>query len=64
VHVELDRARAIRLAARLARPGDVVLLLGKGHEAAQEIEGTKHPWDDAAELRFALQRDIRVKHSD
>jgi hypothetical protein len=30
----------------------------------QEIEGTKHPWDDAAELRFALQRDIRVKHSD
>jgi UDP-N-acetylmuramoyl-L-alanyl-D-glutamate--2,6-diaminopimelate ligase len=64
VHVELDRARAIGLAARLARPGDVVLLLGKGHEVTQEIEGTKHPWDDAAELRFALQRDIRVEHSD
>jgi UDP-N-acetylmuramoyl-L-alanyl-D-glutamate--2,6-diaminopimelate ligase len=54
VRVELDRRRAIRYAVRLAEPGDVVLLVGKGHERSQEIAGTKHAWDDAAELRRAL----------
>jgi len=57
VQIELDRRRAIRLAARLARPGDTVLLLGKGHEATQETGGTKQPWDDPAELRAALDPD-------
>lgn len=55
VRVELDRRRAIRLAARLAEPGDVVLAVGKGHETTQEVRSTKHPWDDAAELRAALR---------
>src|SRR5205823_5193897 len=55
VRVELDRSNAIRRAARLARPGDVILLLGKGHETFQEIAGVKHSWDDAAELRRALR---------
>jgi UDP-N-acetylmuramoyl-L-alanyl-D-glutamate--2,6-diaminopimelate ligase len=55
VRVELDRHRAIRHAVRLARPGDVILLVGKGHERSQEIAGTKHAWDDAAELRHALE---------
>jgi UDP-N-acetylmuramoyl-L-alanyl-D-glutamate--2,6-diaminopimelate ligase len=54
VRVALDRRRAIREAVRLAEPGDVVLLAGKGHERSQEIAGTKHAWDDAAELRRAL----------
>jgi UDP-N-acetylmuramoyl-L-alanyl-D-glutamate--2,6-diaminopimelate ligase len=54
VRVELDRRRAIRHAVGLAKPGDVVLLVGKGHERSQEIAGTKHAWDDAAELRHAL----------
>ena len=54
VRVELDRRRAIREAVRLAEPGDIVLLAGKGHERSQEIAGTKHAWDDAAELRRAL----------
>ena len=54
VRVELDRRRAIRQAVRLAKPGDVILLVGKGHERSQEIAGTKHAWDDFAELRNAL----------
>jgi UDP-N-acetylmuramoyl-L-alanyl-D-glutamate--2,6-diaminopimelate ligase len=54
VRVELDRRRAIQHAASIAAPGDVILLVGKGHERSQEIAGTKHAWDDAAELRHAL----------
>ena len=55
VRVELDRRRALQLAARVAKPGDIVLAVGKGHETSQEIAGAKHPWDDAAELRAALR---------
>ena len=29
-----------------ARPGDIVLIAGKGHETGQEIDGVKHPFDD------------------
>jgi UDP-N-acetylmuramoyl-L-alanyl-D-glutamate--2,6-diaminopimelate ligase len=54
VHVELDRRRAIRLAALLAAPGDLVLVLGKGHETAQQVAAISQPWDDARELRAAL----------
>jgi len=46
VHVEVDRRRAIALALRLARPGDVVILAGKGHETYQEIAGRRLPFDD------------------
>jgi UDP-N-acetylmuramoyl-L-alanyl-D-glutamate--2,6-diaminopimelate ligase len=56
VHLELVRRRAIQLAARLAVPGDIVLLLGKGHETSQQIAGTKHAWDDVVELHAALDR--------
>ena len=49
-----DRAEAIRRAAALARPGDVVLIAGKGHETTQEIAGVKHPFDDRIALRDAL----------
>jgi UDP-N-acetylmuramoyl-L-alanyl-D-glutamate--2,6-diaminopimelate ligase len=37
-----------------AKPGDAVVVAGKGHEAGQEIQGVKHPFDDAAELAAAL----------
>jgi UDP-N-acetylmuramoyl-L-alanyl-D-glutamate--2,6-diaminopimelate ligase len=37
-----------------ARPGDVVLIAGKGHEAYQEVAGVKRPFDDLAEARRAL----------
>ncbi len=42
-----DRRAAIHAILRLARPGDIVLLCGKGHETYQEIEGIRHPFDDA-----------------
>lgn len=45
-----DRREAIRTACALARPADVVLVAGKGHENYQEIAGTRHPFDDRREL--------------
>lgn len=50
-----DRAAAIRTAIEHAAPGDVVLLLGKGHEGSIEYAEGKVPWDEAAEARAALQ---------
>ena len=41
-----DRRSAIRLALQLARPGDVVAILGKGHELGQEVAGTVLPFSD------------------
>ena len=52
--VELDRQRAIALAIEAARPGDIVLLAGKGHEDYQIVGTTKRPFDDRAEARAAL----------
>jgi UDP-N-acetylmuramoyl-L-alanyl-D-glutamate--2,6-diaminopimelate ligase len=41
-----DRDRAIAQAIQLARPGDVVGLLGKGHEKSMSYLGVEHPWSD------------------
>jgi UDP-N-acetylmuramoyl-L-alanyl-D-glutamate--2,6-diaminopimelate ligase len=48
VQIEPDRRRAIGMAVSMARPGDVVLLAGKGHETYQQIGTQKFPFDDAA----------------
>lgn len=42
----VDRREAIKTACHLARPGDIILLAGKGHEKYQEINGVKHHFDD------------------
>jgi UDP-N-acetylmuramoyl-L-alanyl-D-glutamate--2,6-diaminopimelate ligase len=52
--VEPDRRLAIRQAFRDARRGDVVVIAGKGHEAEQEIAGTKVPFDDRVVAREEL----------
>ncbi|MEO8055149.1 MAG: UDP-N-acetylmuramoyl-L-alanyl-D-glutamate--2,6-diaminopimelate ligase, partial [Acidobacteriota bacterium] len=49
-----DRRAAIAEALRRARPGDVVLVAGKGHETEQVIAGVAHPFDDRAVLRELL----------
>ena len=56
LEVELDRRRAIERALELARPGDVVVIAGKGHEQGQEIDGRKLPFDDREVAREALRR--------
>jgi UDP-N-acetylmuramoyl-L-alanyl-D-glutamate--2,6-diaminopimelate ligase len=45
--IEVDRASAIRLALAAAKPGDVVLLAGKGHEKVQIFGRSTIPFDDA-----------------
>jgi UDP-N-acetylmuramoyl-L-alanyl-D-glutamate--2,6-diaminopimelate ligase len=42
----VDRREAIKTAISLAKPEDIVLIAGKGHEKYQEIKGIKHPFDD------------------
>ena len=49
-----DRGEAIRLAVRLARPGDVVLACGKGHEQSMCFGTVEYPWDDRTAMRAAL----------
>jgi UDP-N-acetylmuramoyl-L-alanyl-D-glutamate--2,6-diaminopimelate ligase len=56
--VEPDRAAAIALALADARPGDVVLIAGKGHEAVQIVGDRTLPFDDRAVARAAL-RELR-----
>ena len=55
VLVEVDRRVAIARALREARPGDIVLILGKGHESGQEFEAKRTvPFDDRVVAREAL----------
>jgi len=56
-----DRRAAIRAAVQWARPGDVVVIAGKGHETGQEIAGVVHPFVDRDELAAAI--DERTGHS-
>ncbi|MBK8920167.1 MAG: UDP-N-acetylmuramoyl-L-alanyl-D-glutamate--2,6-diaminopimelate ligase [Saprospirales bacterium] len=45
-----NREQAIKTACRLAGPGDIILVAGKGHEKYQDINGVKLPFDDKALL--------------
>lgn len=49
-----DRREAIRTACMMARPGDVILVAGKGHEDYQEVKGVKHHFDDHEIVREAF----------
>ncbi|WP_183961622.1 UDP-N-acetylmuramoyl-L-alanyl-D-glutamate--2,6-diaminopimelate ligase [Chiayiivirga flava] len=55
IFIQRDRAKAIIAAIAAALPGDTVLIAGKGHEPCQEVDGIKHPFDDLAHARAALE---------
>ena len=46
IHIESDRAQAIRWALSQGQAGDVIVLAGKGHETYQEINGVQYPMDE------------------
>jgi UDP-N-acetylmuramoyl-L-alanyl-D-glutamate--2,6-diaminopimelate ligase len=50
-----DRRTAIKMACKLAKTGDIILVTGKGHEKYQEIKGVKTPFDDKKILKEELK---------
>jgi len=52
----LDRRDAIEKAVSLANEEDIILVAGKGHEKYQDINGTKHPFDDKKILQELLNQ--------
>ncbi len=60
--VEMDRRAAIGMAICAARPGDIVLLAGKGHEKTQTFAGGAVAFDDVAEAERVL-RAVKVEVS-
>jgi UDP-N-acetylmuramoyl-L-alanyl-D-glutamate--2,6-diaminopimelate ligase len=55
VHKILDRREAIRYAVRMAQPGDIVMILGKGHETTQTLRERTIEFNDRIESEKALQ---------
>jgi UDP-N-acetylmuramyl-tripeptide synthetase len=53
--IVIDRRAAIRRAIEVARPGDCVLLAGKGHENTMQTEKGAEPWDERAEAEAAIK---------
>jgi UDP-N-acetylmuramoyl-L-alanyl-D-glutamate--2,6-diaminopimelate ligase len=49
-----DRRQAIQIAIENARPHDIIVIAGKGHEDYQDIQGKKHPFDDRKVARQLL----------
>jgi UDP-N-acetylmuramoyl-L-alanyl-D-glutamate--2,6-diaminopimelate ligase len=49
-----DRGAAIRFGVRLAKPGDVVIACGKGHEQSMAFDTKEYAWDDRTAMRAAL----------
>ena len=54
--VEPDRERAIERAIAMAKPGDVVVIAGKGHEAYQLVRGERRPFSDVDVARAAIAK--------
>jgi len=54
--VLIDRKDAINFAVKMAKSGDCILLLGKGHESGQEINGVVTPFDDRIELLNSIRQ--------
>ena len=57
VLVIVNRLEAIKTACALARPGDIILVAGKGHENYQEVKGIRHHFDDQEVLQEIFGND-------
>ncbi len=55
-----DRGEAIKFAVALARPGDIVLACGKGHEQSMCFGVTEYPWDDRTAMQAALAAHLGI----
>jgi UDP-N-acetylmuramoyl-L-alanyl-D-glutamate--2,6-diaminopimelate ligase len=55
-----DRGEALRFAVSLAKPGDVVIACGKGHEQSMCFGTIEYPWDDRVALRAALAEHLGI----
>ncbi len=55
-----DRGEAIEFAVKMARPGDLVIVTGKGHEQSMCFGTTEVPWDDREAVREALNRQSQI----
>ncbi len=55
-----DRREAIRLGVRLARPGDLVMACGKGHEQSMCFGVTEYPWDDRVAMCAAISERLGI----
>ena len=62
--IEPDRKNAIQLAVLASRPGDTVLIAGKGDETYQVIKASIVPFDDRAEARTALSVLARISQEE
>ena len=51
-----DRRQAIKLACQLAKPEDIILIAGKGHETYQEIKGVRYDFDDMEIVKELLSQ--------
>ena len=60
--VILDRALAIEKILCEAKPSDVVLIAGKGHENYQDIAGVRHPFSDIEHAQRVLQK-LALRHA-
>jgi UDP-N-acetylmuramyl-tripeptide synthetase len=59
--IVIDRRAAIRRAIELARPGDCVLLAGKGHERSMRTAAGSEPWDERAEAEAAIKERLAIR---
>jgi UDP-N-acetylmuramoyl-L-alanyl-D-glutamate--2,6-diaminopimelate ligase len=55
-----DRREALRLAVRMAEPGDLIIVCGKGHEQSMCFGETEFAWDDRIGLRAALAENLGI----
>ena len=59
-----DRREAIRYAVKIAQPGDLVVICGKGHEQSMCFGTTEYLWDDRTALRAALSEHLGIPGPD